>query len=211
LRAAIKYAEKNGKLIDPPFVELPSSDEQPPGRDRWLTRSEAAKLLWESRRNKEARDHLPRFIMMGLKLGARPTALLQLRWTQVQFDTNRIDFNPPGQQRSNKKCPIVPIPKRLRWFLLRWHARATSPYVIAYNGRPMLKVRKAFERARQRAGLGNDVVPYVLRHTCATWMMHEAVDPQLVGGWLGHVDAKTTKRYQHHHPSYLDKARRVMD
>ena len=48
LRTALGYAHRNGKLIDRPFVELPP---RPPGRDRWLTRSEAAALLWESRRD----------------------------------------------------------------------------------------------------------------------------------------------------------------
>lgn len=208
LRAAIHYAHKNGKLVDPPFVELPSINEQPPPRERWLLRSEAARLLWESRRYN---DHLARFIMMGLKTGQRPGALLDLRWTQVDFDNNRINFNPPGQQRSNKKRPIVPIPRRLRWFLLRWQARATSPYVISFNGQQIQSVKIAFRKARKRAGLGPDVTPYTLRHTCATWMMHKEVDIQLVGGWLGHASFKTTMRYQHHHPSFMDKARKVMD
>jgi integrase len=211
LRAALGYAYKNGHLVERPFVELPSTDEQPPPRDRWLTRSEAARLLWESRRTEEARGHLPLFIQLMLRTAARPGALFELRWVQIDFDNNRIDFNPPGRQRSKKERPIVPIPRRLRWFLLRAHARATSPFVLSYNGQPLQSVKKAFRNARKRAGLGPDVVPYTLRHTCATWLMQAEIEVQMIGGWLGHKDPKTTRRYTHHHPSYMDRARRVLD
>lgn len=208
LRAALGYAVKNGKLVDRPFVELPSRG---PGRDRWLTRSEAARLLWESRRDPRSRDHLPLFIMLALRTGARPGALFELQWPQIDFTNNRIDFNPPGRKRTNKQRPIIAIPRRLRWFLLRAHARATSPYVLAYQGHRLTKLRHSFETARRRAGLGDDVLPYTMRHTCATWLMQDGVPVWEVAGWLGHSIEKTTELYGHHSPDHLVNARKVMD
>lgn len=208
LRAALGYAHKNGKLIERPFVELPSKQ---PGRDRWLTRPEAARLLWESRRDPNARGHLPLFIMLALRTGARPGALFELQWTQVDLARGRIDFNPPGRKRTNKQRPIIPIPRRLRWFLLRAHARASSPYVLSYRGRKIASVKRGFREARKRAGLGDDVIPYTLRHSAGTWMAQAGVPIWQIGGWLGHSIDKTTELYAHHSPEHMAAARKVMD
>lgn len=210
LRAALGYAHDNGKLVEDcrKHVEIPP---QPPSRDRWLARSEAARLLWESRRDSQARGHLPLFILIALATGGRPAAIFDLRWTQIDFTNNRIDFNPPGRQQTSKKRPIISIPRRLRWFLLRAHARASSPYVLAFNGKKLGSVKKAFRNARTRAGLGADVVPYTLRHTCGTWMAQQGVPLWQIGGWLGHNQQRTTELYSHHHPDHLGAARKVMD
>lgn len=208
LRAALGYAHKNGKLIERPFVEVPPKG---PSRDRWLTRQEAARLLWESRRERQARHHLPLFIMLALRTGARPGALFDLQWPQIDFANNRIDFNPPSRKRTNKQRPIISIPRRLRWFLLRAHARAASPYVLAYAGRKIATVRYSFEAARKRAGLSDDVIPYTLRHTAGTWMAQRGVPLWQIGGWLGHSQEKTTELYAHHSPDHFEQARKVMD
>jgi integrase len=208
LRAALGYAHKNGKLIDRPFVELPP---RPPGRDRWLTLSEAAALLWESRKDPQARLHLPLFILLALATGARPGALFDLRWTQIDFDRDRIDLNPPGRTRTTKGRPVIPMPRRLRWFLLRAHARATSPYVLSFHGRKLASVKKSFRRARERAGLGPEVIPYTLRHTAGSWLAQAGVDLWIIAGWLGHTQQRTTEIYAHHSPSHMAAARKVMD
>lgn len=209
LRAALGYAADNGKLVEDlrRHVELPS---KPPGRDRWLTRSEAARLLWESRKG-YSRDYLPLFIMLALRTGARPGALFDLTWAQIDFQRGRIDFNPPGRKRTNKGRPIIPIPRRLRWFLLKAQQRATSPYVIAFRGKKIADIGVSFMAAAKRAGLGRDVLPYTMRHTAATWMMHRAVPINQVAGWLGHSIQKTTELYSHHSPDHFEQARKVMD
>lgn len=210
LRAALGFAHDNGKLVEDcrKRVEVPPGQ---PGRDRWLTRSEAAALLWESRRDRLARHHLPLFIQIALRTGARPAAIFDLRWTQIDFQNNRIDFNPPGRARTSKGRPIISIPRRLRWFLLRAHARASSPYVLSYAGRKLTTVKDSFRNARLRAGLGDDVVPYTLRHTAGTWLAQAGVDLWVIGGWLGHSQQRTTELYAHHSPHHMAAARKVMD
>ena len=90
LRAAINHAFKEGSLTSAPSVELPPS---PPGKDRWLTRSEAGRLLWAAKSEPSVRLYLPLFILLGLHTGARKGAVLSLRWTQVDLVQGRIDFN----------------------------------------------------------------------------------------------------------------------
>jgi integrase len=176
------------------------------GKDRWLTYSEAARLLSAARGERKSRLHLPLFIQLALYTGARSEAILSLKWfPQVDLDRGYIDFNPPGRVRNKKGRAMIPIPPKLRWFLEKAHARATSPYVLAYHGEPIKRIIKGFHAACLRAGL-EGVTPHTLRHTCATWMAQRGVDLHQIGGWLGHSDPRTTHLYAHHHPDHLRDA-----
>jgi integrase len=46
---------------------------------------------------------------------------------------------------------------------------------VEYTGRLILKERKEWDRARELAGLGDDVTPHVLKHTCITWLLRNRV------------------------------------
>jgi integrase len=207
LRAALRWAVRNGYLAATPAVELPPKQ---PGRDRWLTRSEAARLLWESRREPKTRGHLPLFILIALYTGARQAAILGLRWTQVDLVAGRIDFNEPGRPRTNKRRPVIPIPRGLLWFLQKAQARARSRWVISYQGEQIKRIRRGFDAAARRARLGG-VTRHTLRHTCGTWLAQAGVDPHQIAGWLGHSSTRTTELYAHHHPAYLDAARKALE
>jgi integrase len=106
LRAAINRAHKSGRITRPVAGELP---ERPEPRDRWLTRTEAARLI-RSARTPQARLYLPLFILIGLYTGRRKEAILSLRWPQVDLDAERIDFEIAGRKRTNKKRGVIPIP-----------------------------------------------------------------------------------------------------
>lgn len=208
LRAALNWAEHNGILTKAPFVKVPPKQ---PGKDRWLTRDEAARLLWAARKEPKSRLHLPLFILIALHTGARSEAILSLRWfPQVDLERGVIDYNPAGRARTNKQRPIIPIPRRLRWFLAKARERSSSPMVLSYQGEPIKRIKHSFESACTRAGLG-DVTPHTLRHTCGTWLAHAGVDLFSIGGWLGHSQTRTTELYAHHHPSAQTAARKVLD
>lgn len=207
LRAALNYAVKNGYMTSAPFVELPPRQ---PGRDRWLTRSEAARLLWESRREPKARLHLPLFVLIALYTGARRGAILGLRWSQVDLVNGRIDFNEPGRPRTNKRRPIIPIPRKLLWFLRLAQRRASCPYVISYEGERVRSVKRSLASACRRASV-QGVTSHTFRHSCACWLAQAGVDLYVIAGWLGHSHERTTELYLHHHPSYLEKAKKALE
>ncbi len=230
LRAAINHEVRHGRLIRPVHVWLPP---KPEPRDRWLTRREAAALLRAARRDRRCRLHLPLFILIGLYTGARKQAILSLRWPQVDLDRGRIDFNPPGRVRTSKRRPIIPVPRRLLWFLRQARARGTEiGYVVNRKGKRVGDVQRAFATAAVRAGLceavtdaaGKPVMrsdgqplrratvsPHTLRHTSGTWMAQAGVDLWQIAGYLGHSHERTTELYSHHHPDYLAKAREALD
>jgi integrase len=198
LRAALKWGKKNGRLISIPDVETPPRQD---AKDRFLTVAEAARLLRAARQEPKSRLHLPLFILLGLYMAARSEAILSLKWTQVDLVDGVIDFSPSDWIRTKKGRAKNPIPAKLRWFLEKAHARATSPNVLSYGGEPIKRIVKGFSAACKRAGL-EGVTPHTLRHTCATWQAKAGVDLHQIGGWLGHSDPRTTMIYAHHHPEH---------
>jgi integrase len=222
LTAALNYAA-NEKLIlkqHVPFVELPT---KPEGKDRWLTRNEAARLLNAARNARsDVRLYLPLFVMLGLYTGARKTAILTLRWPQVDLENRRINFRQGGE--TNKKKAHIPIPNRLMPFLRSaWKRRKSDVgFVIHDAGRPVKDIGGAwngeedgfiqgsFGRACKRASL-KAVSPHTLRHTCGTWMAQRGVDLWKIAGWLGQSYATTVEQYAHHSPDFMDDAKASHD
>jgi integrase len=207
LRAALIWSHRNGYLVSVPAVECPPTQ---PGKDRWLTRQEIARLLREARREPKSRLHLPLFILLALYTGARRSALLELQWTQIDFVRGFIDLNPAGRPQTKKRRARVPMPRQLRWFLLRAQARTNCPYVLNYHGEPLKQVRHSFANACARAGL-DGVTGHTLRHTCGTWLAQAGVPLWQISGWLGHTMAATTELYAHHHPDHLGDARAALE
>ena len=71
LRAAINHAHREGRITRTIAIRLP---EKPESRERWLTRSEAAKLLKAAMQESRVRLYLPLFILVGLYSGQRKSA-----------------------------------------------------------------------------------------------------------------------------------------
>lgn len=203
LRAAINHAHREGRLTRSVPVHLPDSPEP---RERWLTRTEAAALLRAGLREPRVRLYLPLFILLGLYTGERKEAVLSLRWAQVDLEGGRINFNPPGSRRTNKRRARIPIPSKLIPHLRRARRRGTEiGFVVHENGTRLKDVKKSFASACRRAGL-EKVSPHTLRHTCATWLMQRGVSIWDASGFLGMTEETLRRVYGHHHPDYLSDA-----
>lgn len=228
LAAALRFAFKEKKLALPVPVTLP--DKAPP-RERWLTRSEVAALLagalgivpvavdvgtrnpvkW-GRMYKPA-YHVARFILIGVYSGTRHEAILSLRWTANLrggwFDIERgvMYRRGQGEAETKKRRPPVPIPENLSPHVDRWR-RITVKGPVEYAGRLILKERRGFDRAKLLAGLGSEVTPHVLRHTCATWMLQRGVPTWDVSGFLGASEKMIRETYGHHSPFHLEAAKK---
>ena len=77
---------------------------------------------------------------------------------------------------------------------------------MEWNGQPVRKINKAFRSAREAAGLGPDVVPHTLRHTCATWLAQSGVPVWEAAGFMGMTAEMFERGYGHHHPDYQREA-----
>lgn len=208
LRAALLYWHREyGPLPSVPAIVLP--EKQPP-RERWLTRPEAARMLWAARRV----PHLARFILIGLYTGTRSGAILGLTWGMVDVERGIMRRREVGVVESNKRRPPVRLGKRLLSHLRRWRqlderSSIPSKRVVHFGGLPVTKLRRSWTTARNRAGLDSGVTPHTLRHTRATWMMQDAVPIWEAAGALG-MSAQILERvYGHHHPDWQKRASEV--
>lgn len=204
LRASIGHWHREyGPLGSIPAVILPPKSE---ARDRWLTRGEAAKLLWAARRV----THLRRFILLGLYTGTRSGALLAATWAWVDLERGMMRRRAHGKaEDSRKRTPPVRLGQRILAHLRRWHRQdGGQGHIIQYDGRPVRKLRRSWSGATARAGL-KDVSPHTLRHTRATWLMQNRVDPWEAAGALGMSLEMLTRTYGHHHPDWQKAASEV--
>jgi integrase len=207
LRAAVRYWHRErGPLPTIPVIVMPPPEDR---RERWLTRSEAARLLWAARR----RPHLARLILLGLYTGSRLHVMLTLRWDWIDFSRGVMLRREPGMAESKqKRTPPVRLGRRILAHLRRWR-RLDGPrcqYVVHYDGQRMARgPASSWVAAVRRAGLGADVIPHTLRHTRATWLMQAGIDVWEASGHLGMSPAILIKVYGKHSPDFQKQAAEV--
>jgi len=208
LAAGVGYCASEGYLVNPPTVHLPT---KPQPKDRWLTRGEAARLLWAAWRNPEAK-HIARFILIGLYTGTRKTAILRLRFmpntTGGHVDTLNGQMYRRGsaQLETKKRQPPIRIAPRLLAHLRRWESRQDR-WVIEFRGQGVGSIKTAWATAVRDAGLSNTgVTPHTLRHTAITWTMQAGGDIYEAAGYFGVSIETMFKVYAHHHPDHQSDA-----
>ncbi|MBK1640234.1 hypothetical protein CKO24_14430 [Rhodothalassium salexigens DSM 2132] len=202
LRAALRSAERAGLLTKAPHITLP--DRGAPA-SRHLTRDQFRLLL-----DGCCAPHIRLYMQIAIATAARPSAILDLQWDQVDFELKRIDLNPPGRAQTSKRRPIVPINDKLLGVL--WEARqgAISAYVIEYGGGRVQSIKSAFASASARSGV--KATPYSLRHTAAVWMAEAGVRMSVISQYMGHTSTSVTERtYARYSPDYLQDAAAALD
>lgn len=211
LRAALEHCHREGHLLSTPGVVLP---DRPSPRDRWLTKSEARRLLNAARNSTKAR-HLTRFILIGLYTGTRKSAILGLQWFENVnggwIDTKRGLMRRRGsaQRETKKRQTTIHIPRQLLAHMRRWEAQG-GRWVVTDRGARLGDIRSAWKGACADAGL-HGISPHVLRHTAITWAMQEGAKKWDVAGYFG-VSMETLEgTYGHHHPDFQKSAVEAME
>jgi len=202
LQAAVTFAYKHSVIESNPFIWKP---EKSKSRTRWLTRKEAATLIRAARQSEQARDYLPLFILIGIYTGARMTAILKLRWTDVDLENGIIDFT-RNDLSEKKKGAKTRIPPRLLWRLRAHKTRGVEiGYVLHINQAPIKNPKKSFKTACKKAEL-EDVTIHTLRHTCASWLIQKNVSPAKIAKHLGHTSPRMIEQtYGHLSETHLEE------
>lgn len=213
LSAALTYCKDEGRLLNPPKVHLPT---KPEPKDRWLTRDEAAALVWAAWRNPESK-HLARFILVALYTGTRKTAILRLRFMAntsggwIDLESGLLYRRGQGQVETKKRQPPTRLPRQLIAHARRWHGRGAR-WVVDYSGNGVLSIKTAWATAVEAAGLSDTgATPHTLRHTAITWAMQGRADIWETAGFFG-VSPETMHRvYAHHHPDHQQSTIRAIE
>jgi len=219
LKAAINHHRREGLCSEIVGVALP---EKGLPKDRWLTRIEAARLLWAAWRARQkgrggepdrlTRQHLARFILVGLYTGTRAGAICGASFVAVSgrgwvdLENGRFYRKALGVRETTKRQPTATIPPRLLAHMRRWQRLGLcETAIVEWQGRPVTRVSKSFARAAKDAGL-DGVSPHTLRHTAATWMMQNGVSLDAAAGYLGMTRNVLDRVYAHHAPGYQAEA-----
>ena len=211
LQAAMNYAHKEGYVTSAPKVTMPRKAE---ARERWLTRSEAARLLIAAHRGHKS-SHLARFILIGLYTGTRKDAILRMGFEPNTvggwFDLEAgIMFRRGENERStNKRRTPAPIPRQLRAHLLRWKAQGCR-WAVEYEGMRIGDVKRSFARAVADAGLSG-VTPHTLKHTAITWALQRGATAWDCAGFFATSPETIVKTYGHHSPEFQQTALRAVE
>ncbi len=189
-----------GYIKESPFkgVKLLTYEKKPP---RFLTKEEVEKLL------KAASPWLKPILVFMLNTGVRESERTRVRFQDIDFTNKRVLIR-SSKAKGYRAIPMnAEVEKTLQWLQENYispYSHKTSKrkdtqkeYVFCNeDGSPVLKIKKAFKNACEKAGLKN-VTPHALRHTFASHLVMSGVDLNTVQRLLGHTNISTTMIYSH--------------
>lgn len=193
LSKLLRKHHKNGFLVNlPDFQKLPERN----GRVRYLTREEEANLLCELEREDRKYAQLSRFLA---ETGARIGEALKLNWADIE----------PGYttfwETKSHRPRTIPLSRRAQGVVDEVRGQENAQ-CGPFQDIPYPKFRDGWNVAKSRTTMRNDpqVVPHVLRHTCASRLAQSGVDIKRIQEFLGHRTLSMTLRYAHLSPRHLD-------
>lgn len=202
---AVKWGVDTGEVGQAGFLWKDLRLELPKHRDRFLSRSEKAQLLWAIR--KDYRRLLVFAMLTGMRLSA-----LMVHKDDVLWDVGLIRYK--AKSRIENDTKFVPITSRVsrllrycftedpngEWVFTYCAQRSKPAFDIVAGDRVPVNPR-GFERAMtdavKKVGLPNWRLIHDLRHTAATDAMRASQHPVAVQKMLGHSTIEQTMKYAH--------------
>lgn len=189
-------------------TELPRIDLPPgsPPRVIWLYKDELKALAGA------ATGRALNFVLIAYYTAARKTNVETLERYQIDLDAQRIRLAKKGEVKTNKRRPLVPIDPALQGRLSAMLSGHTSRFVLETDA----DIRPEFTKAAKAAGLlelperglreAGRLTPHVLRHSRATHLLQDGVNPFAVANLLGDNMQTVLRVYGHACPDYLAEA-----
>lgn len=164
-------------------------------RVRFLTPDEEHSLFQAVRSRCE--DHY-RLCIFLIDSGARMGEALNIKWQDIGPNSVTFWITKSGKSRT------VPLTKRAKEALMAGRRQSRiGPFAMVDYQRFLYDWRAA----KKVCGLEDDaqVVPHILRHTCASRLVQAGIDLRRVQSFLGHQTIQMTLRYAHLATSDLDQ------
>ncbi len=202
LRTGLNWAKAKGIISAAPKIVVPAI---PDSSVDHLTKQQFARFIEGCKM-----PHVTLFAILAICTGARKSALLQLKWEQVDLTRRLVKLRPEDMEQNGKDRATVPLNDRAMQALCEAHEGRTSEYVIEYRGEPVADIKKGITAASERTEV--PCHPHMFRHSAAVWMAEARTPMEEIASFLGHRDTKITVRvYARFHPDYLRRAAQALD
>ncbi len=178
-------------------------------RTRSLTREEAVDLLQElAKRFKSLHD----MALFPLYTGSRAGEVFSLQWSDVGLFQGTAMLK---DTKSGRNLAVF-LTDEVRAMLVHRRPSDVQANSLVFLGRDdakILRISKSFERAVDELKFNEGVTDrrqrvtfHTLRHTFASWLAMDGINPFDLKELLGHSDLKLTERYSHLSESTLKQA-----
>jgi integrase len=173
---------------------------EPREKTRVLSPQEEDRLL------AKCEEPLRTLVLIGIYCGLRlASEALTLRWSNLDLRQQR-SLTVIGAYAKNGKMRMVPLNSTVREALERLPHPPNAEWVFTTRkGTPYKSMPNGFEAACKAAGL-EGVTPHTLRHTFASRLMENGVDPIKITKLAGWSSIKMLDRYAHADPTRLAEA-----
>ena len=170
------------------------------GRIRFLEYDEEERLFAAIRARSEDCYRLSIFLV---DTGARLGEAIGLAWNDLQGSHSTFWITKSGRSRT------VPLTQRALDATDHPRHLFSGPFAMLNQ----VGYRAVWNAAKAEVGLGKDdqVVPHILRHTCASRLVRGGIDIRRVQMWLGHQTLQMTMRYAHLATNDLDPCVKVLE
>lgn len=153
------------------------------------------------------------FVAIGLGTGMRHSEILQRRYDEIDWSTNRFEI---GQAKAGGR--LQPMPLWVREALLKQQAMEDDQKGWIFPARRTIckkphrtAMDDGFRRAVKRAGLDPaKVTPHLMRHTLVT-NLSRSVDIATIQKISGHKTAAMVMHYTHVNDAHVDNALGLLD
>ncbi len=162
--------------------------------ERYLTEDEEEKL-----RNalKSFDSVFQAFIITELNTGIRKTALISLKWSDINFDHNEIRLR--ADTAKSKKTSFVPMNSEAKRVLKNLPQNGEYVFFNPSSCSHYYDFKKPWEKLLKLAGIKN-LRFHDLRHNVGSKLAMGGVDIYEIARILTHSDIKVTARYAHFSP-----------
>ena len=165
MAALSKLLRKANKMGDVHSLPEFKRQKESAGRIRFLDHDEESALFSQIRSHSEL---YARFCIFLVDTGARLSEGLDLRWGDLTDTRATFWVTKSGRSRS------VPLTRRAALAITASDRRKPGPF----SDIDQQRFRTAWHQAKEVVGLGDDkdVVPHILRHTCASRLVQGGID-----------------------------------
>jgi type 1 fimbriae regulatory protein FimB len=161
----------------------------------FLTELEVKRLLDAARCGRHGtRDYL--MVLLTYRHGLRVSELIDMRLRDLDLDAARIHV----RRLKGSLSTIQPVEgdelRAIRAYM-RERGESKVPYLLLGERGPLTRqaMNYLLKETGQRAGLGVNVHPHMLRHSTGYYLANKGYDTRLIQDYLGHKNISHTVRY----------------